>query len=118
MPRFAILRHDGPQGSHWDLLLETGGVLRAWSLPQPPQPGVEMTAEALPDHRLIYLEYEGPISGGRGTVTAWDRGDYRWVRQDDAQLVIQLSGQKLAGRAVLRLLPGQARQWQFSLAAI
>ena len=45
-------------------------------------------AEALPDHRLIYLEYEGPISGDRGTVVAWDRGEYRLKRQSDAEWVI------------------------------
>ena len=37
---------------------------------------VEMDAEVLPDHRLAYLDYEGPISGDRGSVTRWDRGTY------------------------------------------
>ena len=94
MPRFTILRHDGPEGLHWDLLLESGGVLLAWALPQFPQPGIEMTAEALPDHRLLYLGYEGPITGDRGTVAAWDRGEYCWDRQSDAELVIELPRRK------------------------
>ena len=28
----------------------------------------------LPDHRSIYLEFEGPLSGDRGTVQQCDRG--------------------------------------------
>ena len=38
-----------------------------------PAPGVEMIAEALGDHRLDYLDYEGPVSGDRGLVSRWDR---------------------------------------------
>ena len=76
MPRFVILRHDHPRGVHFDFMLEAGGVLKTWALPEPPRPGVEMECEALGDHRLAYLDYEGPISGDRGSVVRWDRGEY------------------------------------------
>jgi hypothetical protein len=33
-------------------------------------------AQRIADHRLAYLEYEGPISGGRGTVRRLDGGSY------------------------------------------
>jgi hypothetical protein len=115
MPRFAILRHEDPRGLHWDLLLETGAVLRTWALPQAPGPGVEMTARALPDHRLLYLDYEGPISGDRGAVSAWDRGVYGCQQQSDAELAIELSGGRIRGRATLRRVPGTADQWQFGM---
>ena len=52
-------------------MLEAGDVLKTWALPQPPQPGVEMECTALADHRLAYLDYEGPLSGNRGAVTRW-----------------------------------------------
>ena len=116
MPRFAIVRHDDPRGLHWDLLLETGAVLRTWALPQTPEPGVEMAARALPDHRLLYLDYEGPISGGRGAVSVWDRGVYRCRQQSDAELAIELSGGKVRGQATLRRVPGTTDQWQFCMA--
>jgi len=76
MPRFVILRHDAPRRLHFDFLLEVSGGLKTWALPQSPQDGVEMVCEALPDHRQGYLDYEGPVSGGRGTVTRWDWGTY------------------------------------------
>ena len=62
MPRYVILEHETTGGSHFDFMLETGGTLKTWSISQPPLNGVEMDAEALPDHRLAYLDYEGPIS--------------------------------------------------------
>jgi hypothetical protein len=74
--RFVILEHDHPT-LHWDLMLEANGVLRTWRLTTPPQtPGEVIEAFALPDHRLHYLDYEGPVSGGRGVVKRWDAGDY------------------------------------------
>jgi hypothetical protein len=117
MPRFAILRHDSPRGTHWDFLLEMGPALRTWALPQPPGHGAEMICEALPDHRLAYLDYEGPVSGERGSVARWDRGTYEVCRQDDRELVVELYGEKLSGQAVLTRVPDKPGQWQFSFVA-
>src|SRR6185312_11279708 len=77
MPRYAILEHDWPK-RHWDFLLEAGNVLRAWRLQDEPQTNRPNRAEANFDHRLLYLEYEGPLSGGRGRVSRWDAGTYEW----------------------------------------
>ena len=102
MPRFAVLQHDSPSGVHWDLFLESGATLRTWSLPQPPEPGADLPAMPLPDHRLIYPDYEGPISDDRGSVAAWDRGGFHIARWSENEVVVQFFGQKLRGRAVLR----------------
>jgi hypothetical protein len=115
MPRFAILRHEGPQGLHWDLLLESGAAARTWALPQSPAPGMEAIARALADHRLLYLDYEGPIAGQRGSVTAWDRGTYVCRRQSETELAVELCGTRVRGLATLRQLPGMADQWQFAM---
>ena len=114
MPRFAVLRHDAPGGLHFDLLLEMGQTLKAWALPQAPPGPVEMTCEALPDHRPIYLDYEGPVSGDRGSVVRWDRGTYRILRQNDRKLVVELTGQKLIGQATLEMAPEDPQRWRFS----
>ncbi|MGA2033769.1 MAG: DNA polymerase ligase N-terminal domain-containing protein [Thermoguttaceae bacterium] len=112
MPRFTILRHDNPQGLHWDLLLETGPVLKTWALPQPPEPGAEMIATALPDHRPLYLDYQGPISQGRGTVSRWDRGTWQGQLDSSGQWSIDLAGERFCGRASFQAVPGQAGAWQ------
>lgn len=75
MPRYVILTHDHPF-PHWDLMLEDGGVLRTWRLLAEPAAGQVVRAEQLADHRLAYLDYEGPVSGGRGSVARWDHGTY------------------------------------------
>src|SRR5438874_2539346 len=65
MPRFVILEHDWPT-RHWDFLLEAGDVLRAWRLLDEPAPGKAVLAEPNFDHRLLYLDFEGALSGNRG----------------------------------------------------
>ena len=114
MPRFAILRHDGPPGVHWDLLLEEGESLHAWALEQEPSPGAAIACQPLPDHRPLYLDYEGPVSGDRGTVARWDRGTYQTERESGEELVVQLSGDRLIGRATLQREPGESGAWRFT----
>ena len=69
MRRFAVLLHEGHGPTHYDLMLEVAGEdrLATWRLGDwPPREGTG--AEALPPHRRAYLNYEGPVGGGRGTV--------------------------------------------------
>jgi hypothetical protein len=118
MPRFAISRHEGPRGLHWDLFLETGQILRTWALPRVPEPGIEITCEALADHRVAYLDYSGPISGNRGTVALWDSGSFQMTESSDRELVLDLAGGKIRGRAVLRAVPEQSGKWRFLLSPL
>ncbi|MBI5759050.1 MAG: hypothetical protein HZA46_11090 [Planctomycetales bacterium] len=98
MPRFVILTHDHPT-LHWDLMLEMGASLRTWRLPEPPLAGCELSVEPLPDHRLMYLDYEGPVSGNRGSVQRWDAGEFEIIEESPDLLVVQLSGMILRGSA-------------------
>lgn len=100
MPRFVILEHDHP-ARHWDFMLEVGEVLRTWRLADSPGPGRMLAAEPLPDHRRLYLDYEGPISGGRGTVRRWDAGSFDVEAETDDRLVLRLTGGRGEGLAVL-----------------
>ena len=113
MPQYVILRHDSPRGVHFDFMLEVGDVLKTWALPQPPQPGVEIECEALGDHRRAYLDYEGPLSGNRGSVTRWDRGEYNVERQSDEKWVVNLASEKLVGRATLHCQANNPNGWAF-----
>jgi hypothetical protein len=113
MPRFAILRHAGPRGVHWDLLLEAGASLRTWALEQEPTPDATIACQSLPDHRPPYLDYEGPVSGGRGTVARWDRGTYEIQRESADELILHLAGDRLCGRATLQREPHKSGAWRF-----
>ena len=112
MPRFVVLRHDGPQGLHWDFMLEMGRGLATWALNREPDAPGPILAEALPEHRLAYLDYEGPLSGDRGAVSRWDRGSYELRIHTDSEVIAALCGEKLAGQAALRC--SAAGRWEFS----
>lgn len=96
MPRFAILEHDWPS-LHWDLFLEAGPNLRSWRLLAEPGPGREVPVESIAAHRLLYLDYEGPVCDGRGRVKRWDAGTFTWVKDEQALIVVALQGGKLSG---------------------
>ena len=99
MPRFVVLEHDFPD-LHWDLMLEVGPVLKTWRLTHPPaSDGGRVNAVPIADHRLVYLDYEGPISGNRGTVKRWDWGEYQIEEGTDR---IRLAGVKVQGVLSLR----------------
>jgi hypothetical protein len=100
MPRFVILEHDHPT-RHWDLMLEAGPVLRTWRLAEPPEMGRQAEATASFDHRLVYLDYEGPVSGNRGRVQRWDAGTFIWEEDSPERITIRLESNRLRGRALL-----------------
>jgi hypothetical protein len=100
MPRYVILEHDHPH-RHWDLMLEAGDVLRTWRLREPPKAAAGVPAEPSFDHRLVYLDYEGPVSGGRGCVVRWDAGTFATAEETAERLVLRLEGKRLSGTAVL-----------------
>jgi hypothetical protein len=108
--RYVILEHDHPE-RHWDFMVEAGPVLRTWRLLAEPAPGRAVPAEPSFDHRLIYLDYEGPISGGRGIVARWDEGTLTWEAEEEGRLTMRLVGRRFNGRAVLER--DDSGQWWF-----
>ena len=81
-------------------MLEHEGMLKTWRLGSPPLIGEAIVATALPDHRLLYLDYEGPVSDDRGTVKRWDSGEYDG-QPSDKNWRIELRGRRLRGWAVM-----------------
>lgn len=93
MPRFVVLEHDWPV-SHLDLFLEAGDALQAWRLPADFSPETQSVIYPNTPHRLHYLDYEGAVSGDRGSVKRWDIGSYEWC--DHARTAL-FYGRKLLG---------------------
>lgn len=100
MPRFVILRHELPASSgrptHWDFMLEWGTMLRTWALDEMPAVGATIAGVELADHRIEYLDYEGPISGDRGSVRRVERGTYRLIAETPDELAVRLSSERLS----------------------
>lgn len=105
MPRFVILEHDHPT-LHWDFMLERDGALQTWRLPAPPS-DEPRTATAIGDHRLAYLEYEGSVSGGRGTVIRWDSGTYDTLDVAREAWTVRLHGCRWQGTVTLARTLGE-----------
>lgn len=119
MRRFVILFHEMPPDAsrpdHFDLMIEAETALWTWALPAWPEPGMWMDVAPLPDHRLAYLEYEGPISGNRGRVTRRDAGTCEVRHRDQQSTVIQVAGQHLRGTLRVQYDPQHQRHrllWQ------
>jgi hypothetical protein len=115
VPRFVVQHHVlAADDDHWDLMLEAGPVLWTWRLADPPDRADRLPASAqhLGDHRIEYLQYEGEVSGGRGTVAIHDRGSYRWLAETPQQpfdlidsLEFVLDGQRARGSFRLQRTP-------------
>ncbi len=117
MPRFVLLEHVW-DGIHWDFMMEDGETLRTWAIDAPVVVGRDLPARALPDHRRIYLDFEGAVSGERGTVRRIDDGSYNveiWSRD---LVRAQLQGNQLVGDVELRHVgekSGAESSWIFRL---
>jgi hypothetical protein len=76
--RYVVLHHVGIDAPHFDILLEQEpGSPTLWTFRSPTWPiESETPLIELEDHRRAYLDYEGPISGGRGSVTRVEAGEY------------------------------------------
>ncbi len=101
MPRYVVLEHRW-NGVHWDFMLEIETTLRTWAVEVPIRAGIDVPARSLADHRIAYLDYEGPVSGNRGSVRQFDRGTYERVVWEPTRVVVLLEGLQLAGVVELR----------------
>jgi hypothetical protein len=121
MPRYVILRHEMPGpprgGIHWDFMIEQGEVLRTWALAAEPNSAAEIEANVLADHRIAYLDYEGPVSGNRGAVVRWDQGQFETLLDSPQELVVTLHGERLKGTARLRATSGNDQRWIFEFSS-
>lgn len=100
MPRFVLLDHDHPS-PHLDFMLEAGEGLWTWRLRVLPEMGHQVEAIRLADHRRLYLDYEGPVSGDRGSVRRREHGEFDWLVRGDGQVCVELRGQSLRARWTL-----------------
>ena len=88
--RYVVLRHDGIDNPHFDVMWESspGSALvtirtEEWPMREPAR------FERVGDHRREYLEYEGPVSGGRGHVRRVARGTCRHQSDVDGGTVLR-----------------------------
>jgi DNA ligase D-like protein (predicted 3'-phosphoesterase) len=99
--RFVVQLHDATR-LHFDLRLQSGGVLRSWAVPRGPSldPGIRRLAVPVEDHPLSAGDFEGVRAGqarGTGAVIIWDEGTAEIVRDGPGHLSFTAHGRKLSG---------------------
>lgn len=125
-PIFVVQKH-AASTLHYDLRLESGGVLKSWAVPKGPSmdPKVRRLAVPTEDHPMAYAGFEGVIPEGHygaGAVIVWDRGTFANVKEgkgfaeslEEGHATIRLEGEKLRGGfALIRTGGGGRSRWLF-----
>ncbi len=73
-------------------MFECGDVLRTFACADEPIACQALNVEPLDDHRLDYLDFEGPVSRGRGDVTRWDCGEFDVLQESPRQWLLDVRG--------------------------
>lgn len=130
---FVVQKHAASH-LHYDLRLESDGVLLSWAVPKGPSidPHVKRLAIMVEDHPFDYKDFEGIIPKGQygaGQVIVWDKGTYipadgkaKELKQREAERLINLGlengkltfvleGKKLKGEWTLVRTKQSDRQW-------
>lgn len=118
MPRAVQLEHETVSGSvHVDWLFERReGEARVRSfrlrtridaLP----PDEALRGEAMDDHRRLYLDFEGELSGGRGTVRQVASGEVVSVREEEGWIEVAIDWGR--GAELIRGERTGAGAWMF-----
>ena len=95
--KYVVLRHEGVDDPHFDLMFETtpGSDLATWRANEWP---ITASTEFTPlrPHRRAYLQYEGAISGDRGSVHRLHSANHVVEEDTTEHLLITLeTGQRL-----------------------
>lgn len=112
-----ILRHTLPDASwHYDWLVERSGIEKVptWRTghTRPDDPGGDsFEGERIGDHRALYLDYEGEVSGGRGRVERVASGEVVDGAWGDGSLVLTARFDGRVIRFVGREVRGEV--WRF-----
>lgn len=89
-----VLEHTrAGENTHFDWLIDQDGVspLISFRTHTNPLDGpAEFRCERAPDHRRAYLEFEGELSGGRGSVRRGARIEIECFESDDDGLSIMV----------------------------
>ena len=100
--RYVVLRHEGVDEPHFDLMFETAprSDLATWRSHEWPLRMLSPIV-SIQDHRREYLDYAGPLTGDRGSVDRIAAGTHRLKSDDPVLLVTELDT-----GVVLRLFRG------------
>jgi hypothetical protein len=110
---------DVSRGDHYDWMFEVQGQLLSWASERlaPPDQAAAVPAILLAPHRLIYLDYQGAVSGNRGTVRRIEAGSHRLIDSTADRYRFALSGGRCGTLAIYRTARDSSSEaWRISFA--
>ncbi len=107
--RYVILWHQGTEEPHYDLMFETapGSPLATWRSPLWPITS-PVRLQKLRDHRRAFLDFQGNLTGDRGTVTQIESGTCQIEIDEQSRWIIHFA----SATESLVLQPVHEDQWQ------
>lgn len=114
-----VLEHTLPDGTvHFDWMIEHPSFagehrLVTWRVESRPDTADAFEAERIGAHRAAYLQFEGPVSGGRGSVRRMAAGTARWARLDERAAVVEIRWSQAGFRRYQGRLVGGG-SWSFA----
>ena len=110
--RYVLQIHDA-SNLHYDLRLESDGVLLSWAIPKglPVDKGVKRLAIQTEPHPIKYLTFEGIIPKteyGGGQMWIFDSGQYQILEREPKKISFRLNG-NMAG--TYRMINTKDKQW-------
>jgi len=110
---FVVQKHSSRR-LHYDLRLESNGVLKSWAVPKGFSTDTKEKHLAIQteDHPMSYAHFAGTIPAGEygaGTVEIWDKGTYKNLKEGQSleedikngEIAIWFDGKKLNGSYAL-----------------
>lgn len=102
------------RGDHFDWMFEGESGLQTWSTPRALRRDGDDAIEAteLPLHRTAYLDYEGPVSGDRGTVRRVEAGHFRFRHRSEDRWELDVQGDRVGRLVIRRSATGETAVWR------
>ena len=90
--------------------------MQAWEFRESPFTVTRQRVESLPNHRRAYLDYEGPISGDRGSVRRVAAGMFELLHESPTEWVARLLGDTIDGELRFVCAFRESGVWEATLA--
>lgn len=116
--RYVVLHHRlfSTEVAHFDWMFENGESLLTWATDSLPSrtSASSVPAKKLPDHRAVYLTYEGPLSDDRGNVSQVEKGSCKAICIQADHCEFELTGDREGTLSFKRNQRGVDATWAWS----
>ena len=111
---YSIIKHTlSDYTFHYDFLIKKNDILQCWQFSSIAniEIGELIFCKKIFDHRLKYLNYQGPISNNRGKVQIIQNGFLEIIIQEDNLVRFRIDSELLNGNFEIRKIQSEA--WEF-----